>query len=407
VVWSPLLQLSRMECLQELSVRLDGSGLPYLARSAANLSGLQTLGLCFDSGLLLSNDAFAAGLSFIGGLVGLSCLWLRDSPSMAPPAWLSSLTALTHIEANLRLSPGNVAALAALPALQQLQGVTWTAGGGGALPAARFPSIAVLVRCSVHHSELPSLAAAFPGLRQVTELTIFDDGDDDEEPHPAAVPAAPAAWRSLQTLTTRGLKLQERHMAAVFNWLLRLLRGASELTSLDLGCWTWDVDNDEEFAPTAFSDADVAALLANAPATLTSLKACSVAALTAAAFAGCPPRPALKTMFLRWMAPPRLNTAGLLALGRALPGLERLCLRPIVEDDGLDGEQQRKRAWIEQLDALGGSAAAGRRRRRRRRRRVQPSFAGADDDDSDEDDTELLRAIRRALARDASAAGVR
>jgi hypothetical protein len=391
VTWAPLLKLGRMARLRSLLVSFpdnmhDGTGLQYLARSVDGLSGLQSLEIDFV-GPFKSESSLAARLPFIGCLGGLSKLTLRGAPSMAPPAWLSSLTALTRICATLKLSPGNVAVLAALPALRELQGVTWTAGSGGALPAVCCPSVTRLVGCTVRHSGLPSLAAAFPTLS--TANIRISGGDDGEAPHPAATAPAPAAWHSLESLLIYGLNtLQERHMAAASRSLLSLLRGAGGLTTLVLNT------DDDGADLTAWRDADVAALLARAPLSLERLTLYPVAALTDAAFAGCPYRPALKLLELYWTEPPQTMPGGLLALGRALPGLQVLDLGAYILEEGENGdggEEQRMRAWIEQLDALGGGGGG------LPQRCAQPAKKS---------EVELVLAIRRALAREA-AAGVR
>ena len=381
MAWAPLLQLSRMARLRSLSVGFlpDGAGLQYLARSVDGLSGLQSLHISFDEPPT-PDGAFLAGLSFIGRLVGLSCLKLCIVQTMAPPPWLSSLTALSSLQANLRVRPSDIATLAALPALRELIDFACDAGGGGALPAACCPSVAVLQHCRIEHTGLAALAAAFPMLT-TAGIRIFG-GDDEEAPHPAAMPAALAPWRSLQTLQIEGFELlDERHIRSAFNALLALLRGASELTTLELTSVEMDeeFDDDDIYPRTGWRDADVAALLAHAPATLESLKLCPVASLTDAAFAGCPPLPALKTLHLHWMAPLRLTPGGLLALGRAMPGLERLCLSAEPFAQGIGGDEQSM-AWIAQLDALGGGA--------------QPAEGSGN---------ALLLAIRSALAREVAA----
>jgi hypothetical protein len=124
----------------------------------------------------------------------------------------------------------------------------------------------------------------------------------------------------------------------------------------------------------ALGDAAVAALLANAPPGLESLAIHRVGELTDAAFAGCRPLPTLWWLELRQQAGPlRLTPAGLLALGRALPGLQALDLAP--ESQAREGVE---RAWVEQLDALFGGAARA--------------------------SSSLLAAIRSALDREAAAA---
>ena len=406
MTWAPLLKLGRMVRLRSLSVSFPGcmhagAGLQYLARSVAGLSDLQSLAIEFN-GSFQSESSLAASLSFIGRLVGLSSLTLGDAPSMAPPAWLSSLTALSHIHANLQLSPVNVAVLAALPALRRLEGVTWTAGGGGALPAACCPGVLVLDNVRVHHSGLPSLAAAFPGLRgaTITEVVDGDDDEDGEAPHPAATAPAPAAWHSLQTLAISGFNtLQERHMAAALDSLLSLLRGAGELTTLELKT----DDDGEDF--TAWGDADVAALLARAPLSLERLTLYPAAALTDAAVAGCPYRPALKALHLLWTEPPELTPAGLLALGRALPGLVSLYF--IADQDGPRAcDEETESAWVQQLDALGGGGGGGGGTAEASSRAADgddESSDGEDDGSDGEEDDELVLAIRRALAREAAA----
>ena len=411
MVWAPLLQLSRLDRLQSLSVDFagdDGTGLQYLERSADGLAGLRFLGIS------LTLPSLVAGLSFISRLVGLSELSL-DAPRMAPPAWLSSLTALSRITAELELDHTSITALAALPALAELDGVRWAAGAGGALPAACCPSVAVLGSCVVFHAGLASLAAAFPGLREAS-LGILDGFDSHAEaPHSAAMPQAPAAWCNLRDLRASFDGLEERHLAAAFNSLLSLLRGAGELTSLELT--SEEVDDDEYYEGTAFwSDTDVAALLAHAPATLESLTVYPVAALTDAAFIGCSLRPALKALRIRWSQPPQLmligeplqvTPVGLLALGWALPGLEhlRLSIVPGKFDGGYD--EQRKRALIGQLDAMCGGGGGGVQQRR-----APPALGShanccehcgrcvdGDSDSDSEDDDELLLAIRRVRAR--------
>ena len=298
VAWAPLLQLGRLRRLQSLCIRFQnrgGTSLPYLERSVAGLAGLQSLRISF----------FALPLpdfSFVSRLVGLTSLALVGAPGMAPPAWLSSLTALTKFEANLQLSPDNVALLAALPSLAELRAdgghyIEWAGGGGdGALPAA-CTSVAVLRRCYAEESGLASLAAAFPGLREATEIVLVngrgDDDDDDEDP--AAMSAAPAPWSSLKTLQLERFEtLEERRRAVALASLLSLLRGAGELTSLELA------GGFDPFAEdtTSWSSADVAALLAQLPRALESLTISPVAALKDAAFTDCPFHPALVSLHL-------------------------------------------------------------------------------------------------------------
>jgi hypothetical protein len=347
-------------------------------------------------------------LGRMGRLRSLTASFPGNFPgNMAPPPWLSSLTALTRIEANLQLSPVNVAVLAALPALRRLEGVTWTAGGGGALPAACCPGVLVLDNVRVHHSGLPSLAAAFPGLRDAINMEVVDgddddddddgddgsdddggdgdedeDEDDDEAPHPAAMPAAPAPWRRLQTLHIEGFELlQERHFMPTVKALLSLLRGATKLTTLRLTSVPLSEENEDTWgaAEPHWGDAEVWALLAYVPLSLESLELYPLAALTDGAFADCPCRPALKTLQLLWLEPPELTPGGLLALGRALPGLQSLYIYADEEAGGYD-EEDTQSAWVRQLDALGGGA--------------QPAVGSGN---------ALLPAIRRALAREAAA----
>jgi len=414
VAWAPLLQLSRLDRLQSLSVSFlpDITGLQYLARSVDGLGGLKFLAISFDEPPT-PNEAFLTSLSFISRLVGLSELRFGIVQMMAPPAWLSPLTALSSIQANLRITPSDLAALAALPALRELHNFSWDAcAGAGALPAACCPSIEASGYCRIRHSELASLAAAFPGLRKAC-IRIYD-GDDDKAPRLSRAPLAPAPWRSLKALQIIGFELlEQRHTPAAFNSLLSLLRGAGELTSLELT--SEEVDDDDYCEGTAFwSDADVAALLAHAPPTLESLTVYPVAALTDAAFIGCSLRPALKALRIRWSQPPQMmliaeplqvTPVGLLALGWALPGLERLRLTIAPGKFDGDYDEQRKSALIGQLNAMCGGGGGGVQQRR-----APPALGSracehcgrcvdGDSDSDSEDDDELLLAIRRVRAR--------
>jgi hypothetical protein len=272
----------------------------------------------------------------------------------------------------------------------------------------------------IHPSDIASVAAAFPGLKLAVLQILNDDAYDEEELRFAAVPPAP--WRNLRILRVYDLDLHERHIAAgAFSTLLSLLRGAGELTDLSLEPDP-RVDVDAGYVESPWTDADVAALLAHAPAALESLTVSPIAALTDATVAGCPHRPALKTLKLGWLPAvygsiwlyqllyrPELTPAGLLALGRALPGLQSLKVYCCCEhsDEVESAWCQLKRAWVEQLNALGceqpalGARADG------------SDGGGSGGGGSDgglrwtvADDAALLLAIRRALAREA-AAGVR
>jgi hypothetical protein len=384
------------------------SRLSLLLRGTTSLQDLQLWGL--EDLASLGSNGEADGLACIGRLARLSSLRLPRA-WRAPPAWLSSLTALSRIEAGSMLfSLHTLATLAALPALAEVHGFSWSdtwAQAGGALPAvaACCPRVAVLRRCSIYHTGLASLAAAFPGLREATEISVFD-GCRAAAPHLAApAPPPPAPWRGLQTLQMSGLNnlVYSDDVAAAFSTLLSLLRGASGLTSLDLGSiylasHPGDYIDDEDFELAAWRSADVAALLPLLPRTMESLAFYPVAALTDAAFVSCPYLPALRSLDLRWaVEPPQLTLKGLLALGRALPGLQSLRLaycgsyyEGITEHDFAS-----RRAAVEQLDALcGGGFDYG-------------AFYGDEGEAAEAvDGKALLIAIRRALAHEA-AAGVR
>jgi hypothetical protein len=376
---------------------IDFSGLQFVARCADGLASLRSLSIHFRKPTHFS-EADVDGLATLSRLARLSSLRLPRA-WRPPPAWLSCLTALSRIEAGqMLLSPGNVSTLAALPSLAELHGVSWK-GAGGVLPAmaACCPRVAVLRRCFVSHLCLASLAAAFPGLREATNIWVSDDGAAAAAPHFAAALPAPAPWRGLRTLQMSGLNdlRSSDDVASAFSTLLSLLRGASELTSLELAS---PGEGDEDFALTPWRSADVAALLPLLPRTMESLAFCPVAALTDAAFVSCPHLPALRSLRLRWtVEPPQLTPRGLLALGRALPGLQSLRLSYCLEFDDEMAEQDYASKWgaVAQLDALcGGGFDYG-------------AFYGDEGElEEEEDGKALLIAIRRALAHEA-AAGVR
>jgi len=67
---------------------------------------------------------------------------VRDDSQAGGLSGLTSLTALTRIDADLQLSPGNLAALAALPALRELRSIDYSAGGRRAAAARCRPPAA-------------------------------------------------------------------------------------------------------------------------------------------------------------------------------------------------------------------------------------------------------------------------
>jgi hypothetical protein len=336
-----------MARLQSLagSFPCGGAGLAGFERSVGGLPGLQHLSLAFGAPPIA--DAPYLDIAFLGRLARLSSLVLSGAPAMAP-AWLSPLTALTRVNASLRLTPANVASLAALPSLAEVHGATWV---GGALPAAACPSVVVLAGCHAVFADLASLAAAFPALRTAA-IVILGGGGADAAPRFRADGAAGAPWRQLKALQVHGVDATRANADAV----LSLLRGCTrELARLELS---------GAHAPAAWrGDADVAALLAHAPPTLESLVVGPVASLADGAFAGCPPRPALKTLHLHWAPPLQLTPAGLLALGRALPGLRSLYL-PASESLGVAGRTRRldleTEAALTRFLAAPATAAAAR-----------------------------------------------
>jgi len=307
--------------------------------------------------------------AFLGRLTALQTLALRGCRYNLLPEWLASLTRLTRLEANgCCLSfEEDAAALAGLPRLRELTLQEFAPEEEGLGPVAGVTRLT----CETNWAERDTLLAAFPGLLEA-ELHIFALG-----PAAAPAPAVPLG-EHLRRLTARihlplaGAPGIGAFRGRVLENLRQLLLGLPTLRQLHI------------HAEGSIAGAELPPLLRASPALEELTLSGDLSSLDASAFAGCPRYPSLRALSLDddgggseepKKPPPQqalagLTSAGLLALGRAFPGLARLSLGP-----GIPAE--RRRDWWEGLRR--GIAATG--------------FCS---------DASLLAAVRRVLRREAA-----
>jgi len=307
--------------------------------------------------------------AFLGRLTALQTLALRGCRYNLLPEWLASLTRLTRLEANgCCLSfEEDAAALAGLPRLRELTLQEFAPEEEGLGPVAGVTRLT----CETNWAERDALLAAFPGLLEA-ELHIFALG-----PAAAPAPAVPLG-EHLRRLTARihlplaGAPGIGAFRGRVLENLRQLLLGLPTLRQLHI------------HAEGSIAGAELPPLLRASPALEELTLSGDLSSLDASAFAGCPRYPSLRALSLDddgggseepKKPPPQqalagLTSAGLLALGRAFPGLARLSLGP-----GIPAE--RRRDWWEGLRR--GIAATG--------------FCS---------DASLLAAVRRVLRREAA-----
>jgi len=328
-VWSLLSELAHLSRLTSLTadVLRDRSGLRQLARSAPGLSGLLALSLTVRkrAGNAGANSPAlaAADLLFLSQLSALRALTIYGA-SVRPTA-LPSLHFLTHLD--IPKMSMNRDILSKLPAgLQDASFGDWSGGGdgggggggagGGDGPPAPPPCASITcLACSSTPNNLKSLISAFPSVVSACLLIFHEDVF-----YPPSKPTAGWWLRSLDL---------ERHSSAAHlspATLMRLLGDMSGLMELrvstDGGC------------------VDLGALLAAAPQLLR--LALETGALTSVDLATSPALPRLPR--LKWLySAAGLSVRGLLALGRAAPGLTRL---------RLGNEEAVERALAARLDAL-------------------------------------------------------
>jgi len=419
--------LRRLEALA-LDCTKDGSSLSFLGLATAGLSqNLRSLDIKCSAppggGGGEEEEPPFANLSFLARLAPSLQSLVLEVPT-PPRDWLYTLTQLTKIDIiELSVSTGSTAQLSALTRLQDLECGRWRCAGASVPPAASLASVTKLTIWNAPPHGLASLAAAFPGAREAVVQLLegdYDDESDDDEAAAAAAPppartaarAAAAAvapvqppWRELSSLHLRGFEtLLGDDAVAAFGALLALLEGARGLSVLHL-------EGARVTAATPMAgDAHVAALLAAVAPTATRLCISPVGSLTDAAIAGCPLHPAVQWLGLYpgRPSPFKLSPAGLLALGRAMPGLELLSLE--------DANAAAVKRWVKKLDALrvlggrgrgaaaGGSGAAGGGSASDSV--SGDSASGGYAQPAEGSGNAILLAIRRALAREA-AAGVR
>ena len=377
-VYSLLGGFTRLRSLR-LACDCRGSGLGLLAASvdalAPSLRHLSITAAAPDDDEEEDSDMEEDDLSldegetaFLGRLTSLEALELKGCRCPSLPAWLASLTRLTRLEADgccLRFEE-DAAALAGLPRLRELS-LQAFAPAEGLVPVAGVTRLT----CETSWKEREMLLAAFPGLIEA-DLQMFALG-------PAAVPAPTVPLgEHLRRLTVRvrlplaGAIPNSAVHGRVLEQLRQLLLGLPALRQLNVP------------AHGTIGCAELPPLLHASPALEELALSGDLSTLDASAFDGCPRYPSLRALSLDddgggseepKKPPPQqalagLTSAGLLALGRAFPGLARLSLGP-----GIPAE--RRRDWWEGLRR--GIAATG--------------FCS---------DASLLVAVRRVLRREAA-----
>ena len=322
-MWSLLSELGHLSRLTSLTadVLRDRSGLRQLASSAPGLSALRSLSLtvntlAVDAGAGLPVLA-AADLLFLSQLSALRELSIVGA--VVRPVALPPLLFLTCLQVySTRFTPIIASKLPA--GVSYLGFDTWSGGGGGGGgadgPPAPAPCASVSrLSCTAVDADLQGLMAAFPSV--ISAHLLF---------YPPRKPPAAGWW-------LRSLNLERHTSASQLSpaSLLRLLGDMSGLMELrvstDGGC------------------VDLGALLAAAPQLLRlSLETGALTSVDLTTSPALPRLPHLKWLRLQCPHPAAtLTERGLLALGRAAPGLTRLQL----SDDG-----SVERALAAQLDAL-------------------------------------------------------
>jgi len=365
--------------LRSLSLACDylGSGLGLLAASVDALApSLRHLSITAaapddedgdsdtdDGGPWLDEGETA----FLGRLTALQTLALRGCRYNLLPEWLASLTRLTRLEANgCCLSfEEDAAALAGLPRLRELTLQEFAPEEEGLGPVAGVTRLT----CETNWAERDALLAAFPGLLEA-ELHIFALG-----PAAAPAPAVPLG-EHLRRLTARihlplaGAPGIGAFRGRVLENLRQLLLGLPTLRQLHI------------HAEGSIAGAELPPLLRASPALEELTLSGDLSTLDASAFAVCPRYPSLRALSLdddggrcgESKKPPEqalagLTPAGLLALGRAFPGLARLSL-------GEGVSLERRRAWWRELRHAAATGSCS--------------------------DASLLRAVRRVLRHGAA-----
>jgi hypothetical protein len=403
----PLLgRLGGLGALKSLSFDCPGGDVQWLTFSADGPLAASLTSLRIDAKFRMPLEGYipcreTVDINFVRGFGQLASLELLGIQLAAPPAWLASLPALRSFKSHLLLTPDGVAALSALTALRELGFGAW-APAVGAPTTACCPGITQLTAGELPQTQIFALAAVFPGAVEVDLKLKY------KEALPPPHPGAPA-WSGVSSLRIVGADylLEEAEDGAPSSFL-QLLR---QLGVLDGGLRTLSVAVSKYLGYRSFGDAEISELLLHAPPTLERLYM-SASNLTDAAVASCPRRPALTLLGLM---PPsnneqsKLTATALLALGRALPRLERLDLIFFDDDYHFRGDAKwQERSWVKKLDEIDNSDAV---------RDGAANDGDWDDSDSYSDSLSdsggmdrtiesgicVARAIRRALEREAVA----
>jgi|APGre2960657404_1045060.scaffolds.fasta_scaffold51761_1 hypothetical protein len=325
--------------LAQLALAADALA-PSLTSLELDASGNRNSGL---PALRMDNPS----LAWLGSLRRLRSLTLELEPwcggQLSPP-WLQTLTDLTRLEVGWACVTPQIAAavLGPLASLRELQFECWDCDASAEALPGSASGVTRLRLLGLDWQALSALTRAFPAVRDA-ELRCLWDGDYPDGVHVDPLPQS--GWRDIQRLDIRGDTLQPLLPA------LRLLGAlGGSLKRLEAHI----------FRPV--DDADFLALLAASPA-LEELHLAR-ADLSDAALEACTALPGLRQLSLGYRVDPgapwgpslRLTVAGLLALGRAFPGLrEEPCGLDIGSSSG----------WVEELDALPGSGGGVQTRRQR------------------------------------------